>query len=276
MKCPNCDQELPANVKPRSVLAIADCPQCKQESRFRHTHDSPYGLEGAHMGGSERFECAHCDFVVRPDMAKDFPTLTFVLDKDARNLAAPLSAPLRHTMTDGAWPPRDVVAKLVEAVGILLDKHSYDGHGHELIGTARDVANRWLAALGDSSSRTAPTREQVEALLDALCREVQSVSMLDSQEPRIRREILALLAGDSGAAPAQPTVAEQVIALTKSDRVTTIVGDHVVRGPAYLGAQEVNLLNVQDVLEIVIDWPASVARAAMSADAARDATGEQK
>lgn len=62
-------------------LSTADCPRCRQESRFRHKHDSPYGLEGAHMAGSERFECAFCDFVVWPNMAADFPTLLFVLDK---------------------------------------------------------------------------------------------------------------------------------------------------------------------------------------------------
>lgn len=64
-----------------SVLAVADCPQCKQESCFRHKHDTAYGLEATHMVGSERFECAFCNFVVLPKDADKFPTLVFVLDR---------------------------------------------------------------------------------------------------------------------------------------------------------------------------------------------------
>lgn len=58
----------------------ANCPQCERETEFRHVHDSPYGMEGAHMAGSERFECAACGFVVREPDAARFPALVFVLD----------------------------------------------------------------------------------------------------------------------------------------------------------------------------------------------------
>lgn len=36
------------------------CPKCKKETEHRHCHDSPYGMPGAHMDGSERYECKEC------------------------------------------------------------------------------------------------------------------------------------------------------------------------------------------------------------------------
>jgi hypothetical protein len=39
---------------------VAKCPHCGYTCAFRHMHDSPYGMEGAHMSGSERFECSQC------------------------------------------------------------------------------------------------------------------------------------------------------------------------------------------------------------------------
>jgi hypothetical protein len=48
-------------------------------------------------------------------------------------------------MINSSWPPHDVVAKLVEATGILLDDHDYDGQGHEAIRIAQRRAERWLA-----------------------------------------------------------------------------------------------------------------------------------
>ena len=38
------------NKKPR-------CPDCKGVE-LKHLHDSPFGLLGAHMTGSERYECS--------------------------------------------------------------------------------------------------------------------------------------------------------------------------------------------------------------------------
>jgi hypothetical protein len=45
---------------------------------------------------------------------------------------------------DTAWPSRDVVAKLCDAVDHLLHDHSCDAHGYEEVGTALRVARRWL------------------------------------------------------------------------------------------------------------------------------------
>ncbi len=52
---------------------------------------------------------------------------------------------------DSPWPAREVVAKLVESADILLDEHDYDGHGHELISYARQVARDWLRKNGKPS-----------------------------------------------------------------------------------------------------------------------------
>jgi len=47
---------------------------------------------------------------------------------------------------DRPWPLRSVLAKLVEAADILLDRHSYDGHGWEEIAEARASARELLDA----------------------------------------------------------------------------------------------------------------------------------
>ena len=69
-----------SELKQEHNLSVAVCPQCKQESRFRHLHDTAHGIEGTHMAGSERFECAFCGFTVTPAMASEFPGLRFTLD----------------------------------------------------------------------------------------------------------------------------------------------------------------------------------------------------
>lgn len=43
-----------------------------------------------------------------------------------------------------AWPPRDVVSKLVESANLLLDHCDYDGDGWEQVHHARQVARDWL------------------------------------------------------------------------------------------------------------------------------------
>jgi hypothetical protein len=42
--------------------------------------------------------------------------------------------------TNTAWPPHDIVVKLIEAADILLNKMDYDGDDWELIHEARDRA----------------------------------------------------------------------------------------------------------------------------------------
>ena len=44
---------------------------------------------------------------------------------------------------DSSWPPRDCVAKLIEASNILLNDKNYDGHGYEEICAARDAAKKF-------------------------------------------------------------------------------------------------------------------------------------
>lgn len=36
------------------------CESCKKETEHSHLIDSPYGIEGAYMSGSERYECVQC------------------------------------------------------------------------------------------------------------------------------------------------------------------------------------------------------------------------
>lgn len=48
------------------------------------------------------------------------------------------------TLADEPWPMVGIVAKLVEAADILLDEHSYDGHGWEEIEHCRTRAKQVL------------------------------------------------------------------------------------------------------------------------------------
>jgi len=54
----------------------------------------------------------------------------------------------QHRCDADAWPPRDVVAKLVDAATILLDDHDYDGHGYEEIAECRKRAVKFLSQQG--------------------------------------------------------------------------------------------------------------------------------
>lgn len=50
-------------------------------TQHSHMHDSPYGLAGAHMAGTERFVCRECQtytYAVEGAVAKQFP---FKLDE---------------------------------------------------------------------------------------------------------------------------------------------------------------------------------------------------
>lgn len=42
------------------------------------------------------------------------------------------------------WPPRSVVAILLQAADILLDEQSYEGTGWEAIHESRSIARQWL------------------------------------------------------------------------------------------------------------------------------------
>lgn len=76
-------------------------------------------------------------------------------------LALPLPEQQRADWSEqfaSAWPPRDIVAKLVDASEILLHQHNYDGHGYEAIGICVDLAKSYLR---DPSS---PPSESVDAI----------------------------------------------------------------------------------------------------------------
>lgn len=69
-----------------SIMQIR-CEHCGKETDHRHLHDSPYGLlrlriprEGAHMAGSERYECAECGHAIFAAEGTK-RGLKFVLDK---------------------------------------------------------------------------------------------------------------------------------------------------------------------------------------------------
>ena len=36
------------------------CPKCKKETEHIHIIDTPYGLGGAYMSGTEHYECVEC------------------------------------------------------------------------------------------------------------------------------------------------------------------------------------------------------------------------
>lgn len=73
---------------------------------------------------------------------------------------------------DTAYPVTDVILKLCEAADILLDKKSYDGHGHESIGLARAAGRKYVlaiwAALKLAALTATPPACQCAALREAL------------------------------------------------------------------------------------------------------------
>ena len=63
-------------------MKTAHCQTCGQLREFRHLHDRPHGVPGAHMAGSERFECTACGETYTAGDGAPFP-LKFVLDVPA-------------------------------------------------------------------------------------------------------------------------------------------------------------------------------------------------
>ena len=37
------------------------CVKCNKKTKHKYMHNSPYGIAGAHMSGTERYECQECD-----------------------------------------------------------------------------------------------------------------------------------------------------------------------------------------------------------------------
>lgn len=49
-----------------------------------------------------------------------------------------------QNVRDSAWPPRDIVTKLVEAATTLYHDYDYDREGHGAMQTVIDVAKKWI------------------------------------------------------------------------------------------------------------------------------------
>ena len=44
---------------------IMNCPRCGALTEAKHMHDCAHGIPETHMGGSERYECVDCGYVMR-------------------------------------------------------------------------------------------------------------------------------------------------------------------------------------------------------------------
>lgn len=96
-------------------------------------------------------ESNHCKYdtvspIYRLPVPADKPAVT---NDDMALLASGMDQP---------WCMRECVRKLIEAAEILLDRKSYDGHGHEEIAEAKRVANLYLAA-PSHSQQSAETKD---------------------------------------------------------------------------------------------------------------------
>ena len=60
-------------------MNVIFCDKCLLETKHRHMHSAPYGLEGAHMAGSERYECMRCGHEIYAKKGKE-KGLKFILD----------------------------------------------------------------------------------------------------------------------------------------------------------------------------------------------------
>lgn len=61
------------------------CSKCKKVTEHRHLHDSPYGMAGAHMSGTERYECQVCGRGIYADEGVKLG-LVFFYDKPYNSL----------------------------------------------------------------------------------------------------------------------------------------------------------------------------------------------
>lgn len=124
-----------------------------------------------------------------------------------------------EAMQGAAYPLRDVLAILTNAADHLLNDHSCDTHGWELIGRARDEARgllerldapddapqaptRSLAEIGRDAARAAQ-REALLATLEACGWNMsEAARRLGSNSPNILRAVRSLLADEYAAAHA--------------------------------------------------------------------------
>ena len=56
-----------------------NCHKCENHTEHTHLHDSPHGISGTHMAGSERYECRECGNSVYKEDG-DRIGLKFILD----------------------------------------------------------------------------------------------------------------------------------------------------------------------------------------------------
>lgn len=59
------------------------------------------------------------------------------------------------------WPMKDILAKLAEAAGILLDGYNYDGHGYEQIRHAQKSAQEIVKRLAPNPAKPVEPKEEI-------------------------------------------------------------------------------------------------------------------
>ena len=59
------------------------CEVCKVETEHTHLIDAPYGLPGAYMSGTERYECSRCGNDIRYGDRSDLP---FLYEPEAKRM----------------------------------------------------------------------------------------------------------------------------------------------------------------------------------------------
>lgn len=59
---------------------MPNCPKCSR-NKFKHLHDTAYGMQETHLSGTERFECENCGYSIysREGIKMGF---TFFCDKE--------------------------------------------------------------------------------------------------------------------------------------------------------------------------------------------------
>ena len=116
-------------------------------------------------------------------------------------------------IAESAWPPRDVVTRLVECADILFEKHDYDGDGWEVLHSARAVARKWLASSPAAPATPAPSGEITEEMVSVLNEAVlnrpsafgSSIRIAQELRDVLYRMVIAPNRAGCSAAPATPS-----------------------------------------------------------------------
>lgn len=180
---------------------VADAPcgcreaACPHEPLFGHDEDPREGLyakywvrrtDGSSQPGGKHERCEyfvldwqHDPFAVPaalayadaceqkcPELAADLRQRADRASREWAEANQPTVPPDVAELESEPWPLSSVLAKLADAAGVLLDEHSYDGHGHEEMRVAQERARQYVAALGGGTLRSAADVRR-EALKEA-------------------------------------------------------------------------------------------------------------